>query len=111
MSGGRTVAGLAFLQGCEARLRALMASLRPLKPFPDILSSLAPSSRGIGWGGRATASCVPHALRLIEVKLSIPKRSKMGGAHGPGCAERLLRQAGSSPERERPAPAAGVRNF
>lgn len=33
-------------------------------------------------------------------KLSIPKRSKMGGAHGPAGAERLQRPAGSSPGRE-----------
>lgn len=34
----RTVAGLDFVQGCEARLRARMASLRPLKPLPDIFN-------------------------------------------------------------------------
>lgn len=35
-----------------------------------------------------SASCVRYSSRLIEVKLSIRKRSKMGGAHGPACAER-----------------------
>lgn len=52
MSTQPTVAGLEFLQGCEARLRAFIASLRPLKPLPDILRSLAPSSRGVGCGQR-----------------------------------------------------------
>lgn len=48
-----------------------------------------------------STSRVRYSSRLIEVKLSIRKRSKMGGAHGPACAERLQRQAGSPPERER----------
>lgn len=72
----RTVAGLDFVQGCEARLRARMASLRPLKPLPDIFNYWHRARKEFGVGGRATASCVRHSLRSTEVKLPIQKSSR-----------------------------------
>jgi len=107
----RTVAGLGFLQGCEARLRARMASLRPLKLLPDISDYWRRAREKFGCGSRAPASCVRDSLRSTEVKLSIQKRSRMGGVHGPAAQEKVQRQAGSSPETERQRQRQGVRNF
>lgn len=109
MSGQRTLDGLVFLQGCEARLRALMASLRPLKPLPDILQSLAPSSRGIGWGGRATG-VVRTAFVAVDRGEAVDPEKIQGGWSARTGLRRETAAAGRELARAR-APAPGVRNF
>ncbi|KAI7785527.1 ribosomal protein [Diaporthe eres] len=56
-----------------------MASLRPLKPLPDILQSLAPSSRGIGRVERTDRLC---AVRL-QRQAGSARPSESASARGP----------------------------
>lgn len=101
----RTVAGLVFLQGCEARLRARMASLRPLKPLPDIFDywrraeeksvgtaevraafvavgrgeAVDPKKIQDGWSARTR----PRERRCSGRPGARPRRSASGSARGP----------------------------